>query len=205
MWTEALRGKRAARGRFSARAQAGTRGNAEQASKSLMRRPTRRHSGEGCQRPETSPKMVANDTKPVASAGVVATACARRGADATREALSVARTRPPGTREGQLGPAGWRRGLEYRGSRVMPAEGRSLRSRGTSKRGVGIQIVSCDLAHIVPDTGRVRFSRTFVGEPGSPASLRHLAHCLGCTSGSDVDAGLARIISFRQQPPSGPV
>ena len=70
---------------------------------------------------------------------------------------------------------------------------------------VGIQIVSCDLAHIGPDTGRVRFSRTFVGEPGSPASLRHLAHCLGGTSGIDADACLARIISFRQEPPSGPV
>ena len=44
---------------------------------------------------------------------------------------------------------------------------------------VGTQIVSCDSAHIVPDTGRVHFSRTFVGEPGSPASLRHLSHCLG--------------------------
>ena len=134
MWTEALQGKRAAEG-GSASAQAGTRVNAEQASKSLLRRPTRRHAGEGYQRPETPPKIVANDTKPVASAGVVAPACARRGVEATREALSVARTRPPGTREGQLGLAGWRRGLEYRGSRVMPAEGRGLNSRGTSERG----------------------------------------------------------------------
>ena len=70
---------------------------------------------------------------------------------------------------------------------------------------VGIQIVSCDSALIGPDTGRVRFSRTFVGEPGSPASLRHLSRCLGCTSGIDAEAGLARIISFRQEPPSGPV
>ena len=71
--------------------------------------------------------------------------------------------------------------------------------------GVGFQIVSCDLAHIVPDTGRIRFSCSFVGEPGSPASLRHLSPCLGGTSGSDADACLARIISFRQEPPSGPV
>ena len=71
--------------------------------------------------------------------------------------------------------------------------------------GVGIQIVSCDLAHIVSDTARVRFSLTFVGEPGSTASLRHLSHCLGGTSGIDAEACLARIISFRQEPPSGPV
>ena len=70
---------------------------------------------------------------------------------------------------------------------------------------VGFQIVSCDLAHTAPDTGRVRFSRSFVGEPGSPASLRHLSPCLGGTSGIDADACLARIISFRQEPPSGPV
>ena len=65
--------------------------------------------------------------------------------------------------------------------------------------------MSYDFAHIAPDTGRVRFSRTFVGEPGSPASLRHLAPCLGDTSGIDADACLAQIISFRQEPPSGPV
>ena len=73
-WTEALRWKRAASG-GSASTQAATRVNAEQASKSSTRRPTRRNYGEGCQRPETPPKPVANDTKPVASAGVVAAAC----------------------------------------------------------------------------------------------------------------------------------
>ena len=70
---------------------------------------------------------------------------------------------------------------------------------------VGFQIVSCDSAQIGADTGRVRVSRTFVGEPGSPASRRHLSPCLGGTSGSDAEAGLARIIPFRQEPPSGPV
>ena len=60
-------------------------------------------------------------------------------------------------------------------------------------------------AHIVPDTERVRFSRTFKGERGSPASLRHLSDCLGSTSGIDADACFARISSFRQEPPSGPV
>ena len=52
------------------------------------------------------------------------------------------------------------------------------------------------LAHIALDTGRIRFSRTFVGGPGSAASLRHLSHCPGGASGIDVDAGLARIIFF---------
>ena len=72
---------------------------------------------------------------------------------------------------------------------------------------VGIRIMSGDLAHIAPDTGRVRVSRTFVGEPGSTAtaSLRYLSPCLGGTSGIDADARLAPIISFRQEPPSGPV
>ena len=55
MWPEALRGKRAASG-GSASTQAATRGNAEQASKSSTRRPTRRNNGEGCQRPETPPE-----------------------------------------------------------------------------------------------------------------------------------------------------
>ena len=40
-----------------------------------MRRSTRPEIGEGCQRPETPPKHVANEQKPVASAGVVAVAC----------------------------------------------------------------------------------------------------------------------------------
>ena len=69
----------------------------------------------------------------------------------------------------------------------------------------GIQIVSCNSAHIVSDTGQVRFSRTFVGELGSPASLRHLSHCPRGTSGIDADACLARIVSFRQEPLFGPV
>ena len=73
-WTEALRWKRAALG-GSASTQAATRVNAEQASKRLMRRPTRRDFGEGCQRPETPPKIVANEPKPDASAGVGAAAC----------------------------------------------------------------------------------------------------------------------------------
>ena len=87
---------------------------------------------------------------------------------------------------------------------LLPSTRQHTAQRGEIP-GVGFQIVSCDLAHTVPDTGRVRFSRSFVGEPGSPASLRHLAPGLGGPSGSDAEACLARIISFWQEPPSGPV
>ena len=58
------------------------------------------------------PRDLVNEA-PVASAGVMATACTRRGVDATREALLVARTRQPGTREGVVketeAPALWRK------------------------------------------------------------------------------------------------
>ena len=63
--------------------------------------------------------------------------------------------------------------------------------------------MSCDSAHIGPDTGRVRFSRTFVGESGSTASLRHLALCLGGTSGIDTDACMLERVLLRAI--SGPV
>ena len=65
-----------------------------------------------------------NSSRP---AGVVATACKHRGPDVTREALAViavrinwqlARDRP--------GRMGWRRGSQYRRSRVTPVEGRGL-------------------------------------------------------------------------------
>ena len=100
-----------------------------------------------------------------------------------------------------LGGGADRRG----GLRRMERVGWERPGASDGGRAVGTQIVSCDSAHIVPDTGRVRFSRSFVGEPGSPASLRHLSHCLGGPSGIDAEACLARIISFRQEPPSGPV
>ena len=96
-------------------------------------------------------------------------------------------------------PRPWR----ARGPIAGPAGASQL--RWAAPAGVGVQIVVCDPAHLVPDTGRIRFSSTFVGEPGSSASLRHLGHCVGGTSGVDADAGLAWIISFRQEPPSGPV
>jgi len=63
----------------------------------------------------------------MAPAGVMATACRQRRPEATREAPAViafginwqlARDRPGGM--------GWRRGLQYRGNRVTPVEGRGL-------------------------------------------------------------------------------
>ena len=71
-------------------------------------------------------RVRAND--PVGPAGVLATACRQREPDATREAPAViaevvvnrqlVRVRP--------GRLGWRRGPQYRRSRVMPGEGRGL-------------------------------------------------------------------------------
>ena len=58
---------------------------------------------------------------------------------------------------------------------------RDLGEATSGSRCVGIQMVSCDSAHIVPDTGRARFLRTFVGEPGRGAESQFLARCLGST------------------------
>ena len=96
-------------------------------------------------------------------------------------------------------------GRPHRPARLATALTAWLAGPPALRPGVGLQIVSCDLAHTAPDTGWVHFSRSFVGEPGSPASLRHLAPCLGGTSSIDAEACLARIISFRQEPPTGPV
>ena len=46
---------------------------------------------------------------------------------------------------------------------------------------VGIQIVSCELDHIVPATRPIHFSRTFVGQLGPGAESRSLSRCLGST------------------------
>ncbi len=64
--------------------QAVTRVNAEQASKRLMREPTRLEIGEGrCRWNSTSEQAF------IDPAGVMATACMQRGPDATREAPAV--------------------------------------------------------------------------------------------------------------------
>ena len=103
-WIEARRCQRTVLD-GSASAQAVTRVNAEQASKRSMRRPTRRFYGEGCQRPGSEQR----DHR-LAPPGYWRRHAGKREASATREAQSVARTSPPGTREGQLGSAAWRRG-----------------------------------------------------------------------------------------------
>ena len=61
---------------------------------------------------------------------------------------------------------------------------------------VVIQIVSCDLDHIVPGTQRIHFSRKFVGTQGCAAERRRLSCCLGSPYGIDADHCLFRIISF---------
>ena len=43
----------------------------------------------------------------------------------------------PDAREGQTGTLGWRRGSLYRGSRVMPVEGRDLSSMTDAIRSEG--------------------------------------------------------------------
>ena len=205
MWTEALRGKRAARGRFSARAGRNARErraglekpNAEADPPTFRGRlPATGDATEDCGERHQAGRL---------RRGSGDSLCAKGSGCNPGSPVGGAHASTGNPR----GPAWAGRVAERLGVPGKPGHAGGGKEpqveRNVKKGGVGIQIVSCDLAHIVPDTGRVRFSRTFVGEPGSPASLRHLAHCLGCTSGSDVDAGLARIISFRQQPPSGPV
>ena len=80
--------------------------NAEQASKPLTQKPTLRCLGEGRwqigKRATYAPICICR--------GSGASTHGKMKKAATREALSVACTRPPETREGQSGPAGWRRG-----------------------------------------------------------------------------------------------
>ena len=86
--------------------QAGTRVNAEQASRRAMREPTLLLKGEGRWR---SGKKSDISTEPFPP-GYWRWHAWKREDVATREALSVARTRQPEPREGQAGPAGWRTG-----------------------------------------------------------------------------------------------
>ena len=47
------------------------------------------------------------------------------------------------------------------------------------RRGVVIQIISCDPDHIVPGAQPVHFSSTFVSAQGSAADRRYLSRCPG--------------------------
>jgi hypothetical protein len=102
--------------------QAVTGVNAEQASKPLMQEPTRPDFGEG--RSGGNGKSEQGSIRP---AGVLATAGKQSGSDATREVPAViavwingqlVRERPD--------RLGWRRGSQYRRSRVILVEGRGL-------------------------------------------------------------------------------
>ena len=74
--------------------------NVEQASKRLMRKPTRPIVGEGCQRPGSE-----RTRAPVGSAGVVTVACTREGNSSNTGSPvgGVARAKPE-SRKGQAGP-----------------------------------------------------------------------------------------------------
>jgi hypothetical protein len=62
----------------------------------------------------------------IGPAGVMATACRQRGADATREAPALIAVVNRQLVRARPGRVGWRRGPQYRGSRVTPVEGRGL-------------------------------------------------------------------------------
>src|SRR5262245_9378876 len=68
---------------------------------------------------------------PSRCAGAVATACTNGERAQHGKPQCVVRDEQPEAREGQTGRLGWRRGSVYRGSRVMPVEGRNLSSRWT--------------------------------------------------------------------------
>ena len=95
--SEALRWQRAASG-GSATTQATTRVNAEQASKSSMRKPTRRENGEGCQRSGSERR----EHRPVPP-GYWRWHVWKRGLVATRETLPVAWHAPTDSPRG----SGW--------------------------------------------------------------------------------------------------
>ena len=71
-----------------------------------------------------------------APAGVLALACMKeeRGRNTGSPVGGVARTNRNPARD-RPGRSGWRRGLYYRGSRVMPAEGRGPGSRAIREGG----------------------------------------------------------------------
>ena len=76
--------------------------------------------------------------------------------------LMLAGTRQPEPREGQAGPAGWRRGPQYRGSRVMPAEGTDDRRQTGGGRH---EPVATEARERRAETNRIRFVRHGVSSP----------------------------------------
>ena len=116
---------------------AATRVNVEQASKRAMRRPTRRNNGG-----RLPPAGKRATRAPVGSAGVMTAARMEEGGGGNTGSPVGGGHAPTGTREGQAGPAGWRRGPQYRGCRVMPAEGTRDKLRRRSGRAAVITLTA---------------------------------------------------------------
>src|SRR5438045_5728606 len=66
-------------------------------------------------------------------AGVLAAACTQGKRTQHGKPQGEVSDDQPNAREGQVGRHGWRRGSQYRGSRVTPVEGRDLSSRQTQQ------------------------------------------------------------------------
>ncbi len=107
---------------------AAPRGNAEQAPRITLRKPTRPKI-----RGRLPPVGKRTTQAPTGSAGGVAAARMEEGAGSNTGSLSRAGTHQPAPRERPAGPAGWRMGSSYRGCRVAPAEGRIPCSRARRK------------------------------------------------------------------------
>ena len=109
--------------------QAVTRVKLEQAPKAAMWTPTRHKIGEGRTDRED------NHCAPIWSAGVVSTACEKGSQDQSGRPGMVAGSRPANAAGRDGGPSGRRRGARYRGTWVMPGEGRPLASGVLVKEG----------------------------------------------------------------------
>ena len=135
--------------------------NVEQASKRVMRKPTRRQYGEGCQRPGKRATRA-----PVGSAGGIDGGMHARGRQQQHGKPCRWRARAkPGAREGQLGPAGWR-------ERPVVAEkpGNAGGAKGPqfgNSAGVEIRSVRTSFSRINSAVGRGSFLGLFECPGGS--------------------------------------
>ena len=107
---------------------AATQVNVEQASKRATRRPTRRITGKaGIGREASDARTSRLDRSNDGGTR------GRGGRWQHGKPCRWIGTRQPEPREGQAGPAGWRRGPPYRGSRVMAVERRASGAEGRGK------------------------------------------------------------------------
>jgi hypothetical protein len=115
-----------------------TRVKSEQAPKAAMWTPTRRETGEGRtnrEEPGAGARQHDNHRAPNRSTGVVGTA-RRKGNQRNWGRLGMAAESRTANAAGKgSGLSGSRRGSRYRGSRVMPVEGRTLTSGVFEKKG----------------------------------------------------------------------